>query len=137
MTATITTTGPTDTAIGQLMHKFTQGDSSMLTHVADDIDFKIEHYKDDLDTSWQSASSIEGLMEVLGRLSAEVFPKGTLALAIDTSSLGDGWHLTRFNQQFFYGERQCEVTSVTHIISHEFDGKVDYFRENVTNVIDV
>ncbi|WP_206601090.1 hypothetical protein [Pseudophaeobacter leonis] len=103
-------------------------------NVADDIDFRIDHFKDELDTSWQTAGSLNALLDVLDRLGKEVFPKGTQALGIDTFSLGGGWHLTQFNQQFFYGLRQCEVTSLTHIMSHETDGKVDYFRETVTGV---
>ena len=123
-----------DTAIGQLLSRFVQGDASMLSYVADDIDFRIDHFKDELDTSWQAAGSLTALLAVLDRLGKEVFPKGTQALGIDTFSLGGGWNLTRFHQQFYYGVRQCEVTSLTHIISHETDGKVDYFRETVTEV---
>lgn len=126
-----------DTAIEQLLSKFAQGDASMLSHIADDIDFRIDHFKDDLDTSWQTAGSLNELLGVLERLGKEVFPKGTLALGIDTFSIGGDWHLTRFNQRFFYGVRHCEVTSLTHIISHETDGKVDYFRETVTDVTNI
>jgi hypothetical protein len=123
-----------DTAIEQLLSKFAQGDASMLSHIADDIDFRIDHYKDELDTSWQQAGSLNALLGVLERLGKEVFPHGTLALGIDTFSLGGDWHLTQFNQQFFYGVRQCEVSSLTQIITHETDGKVDYFRETVTDI---
>lgn len=137
MLSTPTLTGATDTAIGQLLHKFVQADASMVAHIADDINFRIEHFKDDLDTSWQAADSLPALLGVLGRLDQEVFPKGTLALGIETFSIGDDWFLTRFNQQFYYGMRKCEVTSLTHIISHETDGKVDYFRETVTNVTNI
>lgn len=129
-----TPTKVADTEIEQLLTKFAQGDAAMVTHIADDIDFRIDHFKDDIDLSWQAAGSLPELLEVLGRLGQEVFPKGTLALGIDTFSIGDDWYLTRFNQQFYYGVRQCEVTSLTHIISHETDGKVDYFRETVTHV---
>ncbi|MBM2293493.1 hypothetical protein JQX09_15800 [Sulfitobacter pseudonitzschiae] len=123
-----------DTSIGQLLQKFTQGDPQMLSYVADDIDFRIDHFKDETDTSWQVAGTLTGLLSVLERLGTEVFPKGTTALRLDTFALGDGWHLTRFHQRFFYGVRQCEVTSVTQIISHETAGKVDYFRETVTGI---
>jgi hypothetical protein len=51
--------------------------------------------------------------------------------------LGDGWHLTLFNQRFFYGVRQRDVTSLTFIVSHETDGLLDFFRETVTNIVDV
>ncbi|UOA26276.1 hypothetical protein [Pseudosulfitobacter sp. DSM 107133] len=135
MTALLTPA--TDTAIGQLLHKFTQGDASMLGHVADDIDFRIDHFRDEADTSWQVAGSLDGLIQVLGRLGQEVFPKGTTALGLDTFALGEGWHLTRFHQRFYYGVRQCDVTSVTQIISHEAHGKVDYFRETVTDIVSV
>ena len=67
------------TAIGQLLHKFAQGDATMVSHIADDIDFRIDHFKDDLDLSWQAADSLPALLGVLGRLGQEVFPKGTLA----------------------------------------------------------
>ncbi len=127
-------TPATDTAIGQLLHKFTQGDPQVLNLVASDIDFRIDHFRDDADTGWQVASTLTGLSGVLERLGKEVFPQGTTALGIETFALGDDWHLTRFHQQFFYGARQCEVTSVTHILSHETDGKVDYFRETVTGI---
>ncbi|MEP3246821.1 MAG: hypothetical protein ABJN40_00330 [Sneathiella sp.] len=130
-------TEATNTAIGTLLQKFAEGDASMLTHVADDIDFRIDHYRDEdgADISWQSATSLTELLGVLERLGQDIFPKGTEALGIDTVSIGDDWYLTRFHQKFYYGVRECEVTSVTQIISHEADGKVDYFRETVTNVV--
>lgn len=132
-----TPTYAADTAIGQLLNKFAQGDATMVHHVADDIDFRIDHFKDDLDTSWQMAGSLTELLGILQRLGQEVFPKGTQALGIDTFCIGGDWHLTRFNQHFFYGVRQCEVTSLTFILSHETGGKVDYFREIVTDVTNV
>lgn len=89
-----------------------------------------------MDTAWQQAVSRNALMTVIGRLGDEVFPKGTEALGIDSFALGDGWHLTCFNQRFFYGVRQKTVTSLTYIVSHESDGCLDYFRENVTNIVD-
>lgn len=125
-----------ETAIGQLLSKFAQADPAMLNHIAEDIDFRIDHFRDDADTSWQVAGSLETLIAVIGRLGNEVFPRGTQALGVDVHTLGDGWHLTRFEQKFFYGLAQNEVTSLTYITSHETAGKVDFFRETVTNIVD-
>ena len=126
-----------DAAIHLLLHKFAQGDTSLLTHVAEAIDFRIDHYDDEADVSWQTAQTLPELIALLGQLTQDVFPKGTKALGIDTYSLGNGWHFTRFHQQFFYGVRQREVTSQTYITSHEIDGKVDFFRETVTNIVEL
>ena len=132
-----THTRTAETTIGQVLARFAAGDLSLFELIADDVDFRIDHFRDEADTSWQRATSREALMGVIGRLGQDVFPKGTEALGIDVFALGDGWHLTRFHQRFFYGERQRDVTSVTFIISHEADGLLDYFRENVTNIVDV
>jgi hypothetical protein len=126
-----------DTMIGQVLTKFAAGDPSLFELIADDIDFRIDHFRDEADTGWQHATTKNALAHVIGRLGEEVFPKGTEALGIDCFALGDGWHLTLFNQRFFYGVRQREVTSLTYIVSHETDGQLDYFRENVTNIVDV
>ncbi len=123
------------TIIGQLLAKFVAGDPSMFELIAEDIDFRIDHFKDDVDVGWQQATSREALIAVIGQLGQDIFPKGTQALGIDGFSLGDGWHLTCFNQRFFYGLRQRDVTSLTYIISHEQDGLLDFFRETVTNVV--
>ncbi|MCO6186587.1 hypothetical protein [Rhizobium sp. L1K21] len=130
-------TKPQDTAIGQVLTRFAAGDPSLFELISSDIDFRIDHFRDEADTSWQQAKSREGLMAVVGRLGQEVFPKGTEALGIDSVVLGDGWHLTCFNQRFFYGERQRDVTSLTYIISHETNGMLDYFRETVTNIVNI
>lgn len=124
------------TVIGQVLTKFVAGDPSMFEAIAEDIDFRIDHFRDDVDVSWQHANSREALMSLVGRLGQDVFPKGTTALGIDTFALGDGWHLTRFHQRFFYGVRQRNVTSLTYIVSHEADGMLDFFRETVTNTVD-
>lgn len=126
-----------NTVIGQVLTKFAAGDPSLFELIADDIDFRIDHFCDEADTSWQIADSRNSLARVIGRLGQEVFPKGTEALAIDCFALGGGWHLTCFNQRFFYGVRQKDVTSLTYIVSHETDGQMDYFRENVTNIVDL
>ncbi len=126
-----------NTVIGQVLTKFAAGDPSLVELIAEDIDFRIDHFRDEADTSWQQADSRNTLVEVITRLGQEVFPKGTTALAIDCFALGDGWHLTCFNQRFFYGVRQRDVTSLTYIVSHEANGQMDYFRENVTNIVDV
>lgn len=126
-----------DTVIGQVLIKFAAGDTSLFELIAEDIDFRIDHFRDEADTSWQQAESREGFAQVIGRLGQEVFPKGTEALAIDCFELGGDWHLTCFNQRFFYGVCQKDVTSLTYIVSHEADGQMDYFRENVTDIIDL
>ncbi|MCV6584271.1 MAG: hypothetical protein OIF47_01920 [Marinibacterium sp.] len=125
-----------DTAIGQVLTKFAAGDMSLFQQIADDVDFRIDHFRDSADTSWQQASSRDALMGVLGRLAQDVFPQGTRALGITCTALGDGWHLTRFHQAFHYGLEQRDVTSLTYILSHEADGVVDYFRETVTGIAD-
>ncbi|WP_051600295.1 MULTISPECIES: hypothetical protein [Hyphomonas] len=132
-----TLTKTAETTIGQVLSRFAAGDPSLFELIADDVDFRIDHFRDEADTSWQLANSREALMGVMVQLSQDVFPKGTEALGIDVFALGDGWHLTRFNQRFFYGERQRDVTSVTFIISHETDGMLDFFRETVTNIVNV
>lgn len=132
-----TLTKTAETTIGQVLSRFAAGDPSLFELIADDVDFRIDHFRDEADTSWQLANSREALMGVMVQLSQDVFPKGTEALGIGVFALGDGWHLTRFNQRFFYGERQRDVTSVTFIISHETDGMLDFFRETVTNIVNV
>lgn len=126
-----------DTVIGQVLAKFAVGDPSLFELIAEDIDFRIDHFRDEVDTEWQKADTRDALMSLVGRLGEEIFPKGTEALGIDSFELGNGWHLTCFNQRFFYGVRQKNVTSLTYIVSHEENGALDYFRENVTNIVEV
>lgn len=125
---------PTETpaAIAQLLQKFAAGDPGLMAHIAEDIDFRIDHYADDLDVNWQAGKGLAAMGPILARLGTEVFPQGTEALEIEAQPLGDGWHLTRFHQRFFYGLQAQTVTSLTYILSHEVAGKVDYFRETVT-----
>lgn len=130
-------TAPQGTVIGRILEKFAAGDLTLFEAIAEDIDFRIDHFRDETDTTWQSAMTREGLMAMFARLGSEVFPQGTEALGIECFDLGEGWYLTRFNQRFFYGVRQKVVTSLTYIVSHEADGLLDYFRENVTNTVDV
>lgn len=127
------------TAIDTLLQKFVAGDPSMFNDIAPDIDFAIEHYRDSdgADTSWQRATSLTDLITIVGRLGAEVFQQGTNALKIETTALGNGWHLTEFHQRFHYAVRGKVVESVTYITSHEADGKLDFFREVVTTVDDI
>jgi len=132
----LTSVATEDTVIGQVLAKFAAGDASLFEMIADDIDFRIDHFRDEADTSWQHANTRDALMILVGRLGEEVFPKGTNALGIECFELGEGWHLTCFNQRFFYGVRQKDVTSLTYIVSHQNDGKLDFFRENVTNIVD-
>lgn len=126
-----------DLAIQQVLSKFETGDASIFTHLADNIDFRIDHFQDETDVSWQVAQSTEEMMTVMQRLATEVFPQGTKILSKETTDLGNGWHNTRLNQRFFYAVRQKDVESVTYILSHEVAGKVDYFRETVTTVDDI
>lgn len=132
-----TLTNPENTIIGQVIARFAAGDPAMFDLIAEDIDFRIDHFRDDTDISWQQARSRADLMSLVMRLGAEVFPQGTKALAVNCFALGDGWCLTMFEQQFFYGVRQTEVRSLTWILSHEAEGKLDYFRETVTSAEDI
>ena len=136
MTAPFPAVPAQDTVIGTVLQKFAAGDPSLFALIAEDIDFRIDHYRDEADTEWQVARSQQGLVEVVTRLGQEVFPKGTQPIGITCYPLGDGWHLTCFDQAFFYGVRQRDVTSLTYIVSHERDGLLDYFRETVTNIKD-
>ncbi|MCG7627796.1 hypothetical protein MHM88_08265 [Epibacterium sp. MM17-32] len=121
--------------IDTVLHKFVAGAPDLMSHLADDIDFRIDHYADDVDASWQAGHGIDAMGRILGRLATDVFPRGTEALEIHVQPLSDGWHLTRFHQQFYYGVKGYEVTSLTYILSHEKDGKLDYFRETVTGAL--
>ena len=126
-----------NSVIGQVIAKFVAGDPTMFALIAEDIDFRIDHFRDETDINWQQAKGREALVTLVGRLGKEVFPKGTRALSVSGTELGDGWYLTSFHQQFFYGVRQEEVKSQTYILSHEADGLLDYFRETVTNVVEI
>lgn len=127
----------TGAAITTLLQKFAAADPAMFDLIAPDIDFRIDHYRDEADTGWQAARTLPELISVVQRLGQEIFPNGTSALGIDSYALGNGWHVTNFRQQFFYGLRQREVGSLTHILSHESAGKVDFFRETVTTIVDL
>lgn len=123
-------------AIHQILNLFEKGSPELLALMAEDLDFRIDHYRDETDISWQVAVGLPEMMAVLQRLSQEVFTKGTRIVGLESAALGDGWFMTRFHQVFFYEVRQCECESVTFILSHEVDGKLDFFRETVTNVVD-
>jgi hypothetical protein len=120
--------------IHELLNKFEKGDMSLLELVADNIDLRIDHYKDDADTNWQQCQNREDFIVVLTRLGTKIFPKGTEIIGLTSEELGDGWYLTTFDQSFWYGLAESDVTSKTFIISHELDGQLDYFRENVTSI---
>lgn len=124
--------------IDTILRAFENGDvATLLAHVDDGIDFRIDHYQDDTDVSWQKAAGRGELLGLLQRLGAEIFPKGTKMLEVSSNPLGGGWVLTKLQQRFFYGVRQQTVDSATWIISHSRDGKCDYFRETVANVLPV
>lgn len=120
--------------IHQLLNKFEEGDFSLLDLISDNIDFRIDHYDDDTDIEWQQCDNKQDFVTVLQRLTSEVFPKGTKIINISSSALQSGWYMTIFEQQFFYAVREAEIFSRTFIVSHEVDGKIDYFREHVTEM---
>ena len=123
--------------IHQLLNKFEEGDLSLLDLLSDDIDFRIDHYADDEDIGWQACNNKQDFITILTRLTTEIFPQGTKVINISSNTLENGWYITTFEQQFFYGIKGVEVFSRTFIISHEVDGKIDYFRENVTEIEDI
>ena len=134
----MTTTPPATHPIDQVLMAFAQGDvPTLLNVIADDVDFRIDHYRDDADTSWQVARSKAALLAVLQRLGAEVFPRGTAIVHTHSQDLGNGWVLTQFHQRFFYAVQQRDVESVTWITSHSQGGQLDYFRETVTTITPV
>ena len=134
----MTTTTPATYPIDQVLAAFAQGDvPTLLNVIADDVDFRIDHYRDDADTSWQVAGNKAELLAVLQRLGAEVFPRGTAIVRTHSQDLGNGWVLTQFHQRFFYAVQQREVESVTWITSHSQGGQLDYFRETVTTITPV
>lgn len=104
---------------------------------SNDLDLRIEHYRDDLDISWQRSTDRAGFQALLERLAQEVFPHETRILSLETLELGDGWSLTAFRQQFYYPAHSREVIGQTWIVAHEVDGKCDYFREITIPVKDV
>lgn len=125
----------TEIAIHQLLNLFAKGDLNMLDHLAENIDLRIDHYDDDADTSWQKCQNKADFISVLQRLSEEIFPKGTTILNLTSERLAQDWYITTFEQEFWYGLAKQDVFSRTFIVSHESDGKVDYFRENVTTLL--
>ncbi|MGG7566801.1 hypothetical protein ACQ5SO_11650 [Rhodovulum sp. DZ06] len=133
----MTPTRPEDTVIGQVLAKFVAADPQMFALIAEDVDFRIDHFRDETDVSWQRAATRDELVEVVTRLGTEVFPRGTRALSLETFALGDGWVLTFFHQRFFYGVRGREVDSRTVILSHEAEGLLDFFRETVRGIEDL
>lgn len=120
--------------IEQVLRLFEAGDPAILTLLAEDIDFRIDHYKDDADTTWQQARGMGAFGPVLQRLGQEIFPQGTRIRDLTTKTLCDGWAMTRMEQEFFYPRRNGMVNSVTYIITHEEAGQIDYFRETVTTI---
>lgn len=120
--------------IQTLLQHFEAGSPELLGCVTEDIDLRIEHYRDDTDVSWQRAESIQGLVALLGRLTAEIFPQGTKILGLDCRHLGDGWYQTEFVQTFWYPLEEQKVVGRSLFISHEAQGKVDFLREIVTSV---
>ncbi len=139
MTLTLTRDFPLARSEPIVIHRvidlFEQQSPDLFGYLAENLDFRIDHYHDEVDVSWQAAADIGEMAAVLQRLAVEVFPKGTRVLELRSLDLGHGWFVTRFHQRFFYGVRQRGCESVTFILSHETDGKLDYFRETVTDVV--
>lgn len=121
-------------AIHNVINAFEKMDMGLFEYIAEDVDLAIDHYKDDADTKWQQCQSKQEMAGLLGRLAQDVFPKGTHVLALSSQALGDGWYITTFSQQFWYGILSKEVIGKSLIVSHELDGQVDYFRETVQTV---
>ena len=134
----MTTNPPMNFPIDRVLTAFEQQDvPTLLNVIADDVDFRIDHYRDDADTNWQVARSKAELLTVLQRLATEVFPRGTAIVRTHSQDLGNGWVLTQFHQRFFYAVQQRDVESVTWITSHSQGGQLDYFRETVTTITPV
>ena len=121
-------------AIHNVMNAFEKMDMGLFEYIAEDVDLAIDHYKDDADTKWQQCQSKQEMAGLLGRLAQDVFPKGNHVLALSSQALGDGWYITTFSQQFWYGILSKEVIGKSLIVSHELNGQVDYFRETVQAV---
>ncbi|OGB21534.1 MAG: hypothetical protein A3I66_00160 [Burkholderiales bacterium RIFCSPLOWO2_02_FULL_57_36] len=125
-------TGTIDT----ILRAFEQGDiATLVNHIDDNIDFRIDHYQDATDVNWQKAANKTELLALLQRLGTEVFPKGTKMIEVSSTHLGGHWVITKLHQQFYYGVQAQMVDSETWIVSHSKAGKCDYFRETVTNVL--
>jgi hypothetical protein len=83
--------------IDHVLNAFAAGDvPTLLAHIDDGVDFRIDHYRDTADVSWQQAKDKAGLLAVLQRLAAEVFPRGTQIVQTESQALGGDWVLTRF-----------------------------------------
>jgi len=131
----MTTNPTTNFPIDRVLAAFEKGDvPTLLGSVADDMDFRIDHYRDDADTSWQVARNKADLLAVVQRLGTEIFPRGTKILHTHSQPLGNDWVITQFHQRFFYAVQQREVESLTWIVSHSQNGQLDYFRETVTTI---
>ena len=131
----MTTNPTTNFPIDRVLAAFEKGDvPTLLGSVADDMDFRIDHYRDDADTSWQVAGNKADLLAVVQRLGTEIFPRGTKIVHTHSQPLGNDWVITQFHQRFFYAVQQREVESLTWIVSHSQNGQLDYFRETVTTI---
>jgi ketosteroid isomerase-like protein len=131
----MTTNPATHFPIDRVLAAFEKGDvPTLLGSIADDVDFRIDHYRDEADTSWQVARNKADVLAVVQRLGTEVFPQGTKIVHTHSQPLGDDWVITQFHQRFFYAVQQREVESLTWIVSHSRNGQLDYFRETVTTI---
>ena len=126
---------PANATLDTVLRAFERGDvNTLLQHIDDNIDFRIDHYRDDHDISWQRAANKDEFLAMLQRVASEVFPQGTKLLEVDTEDLGGGWAMTKMRQHFYYGVQERHVDSRTWIISHSQNGLCDYFRETVTTL---
>ncbi|BEP95885.1 hypothetical protein GmRootA79_42690 [Acidovorax sp. A79] len=131
----MTTNPTTHFPIDRVLAAFEKGDvPTLLDSISDDVDFRIDHYRDEADTSWQVARHKADVLAVVQRLGTEVFPQGTKIVHTHSQPLGDDWVITKFHQRFFYAVQQREVESLTWIVSHSRNGQLDYFRETVTTI---
>ena len=86
----MTTNPPLTFPIDRVLTAFEQQDvPTLLATIADDVDFRIDHYRDDADTSWQIARNKAEAMTVVQRLGVEVFPRGTKILHTHSQPLGN------------------------------------------------
>ena len=74
----MTTNPTTNFPIDRVLAAFEKGDvPTLLGSVADDMDFRIDHYRDDADTSWQVARNKADLLAVVSGIYAAQDPVAT------------------------------------------------------------
>ncbi len=63
-------------AIHRVLDLFEKGSPELFGELSEQLDFRIDHYRDETDVAWQVASGLEEMAGVLQRLAQDVFPKG-------------------------------------------------------------